>query len=108
MEKLWNLVGIKTFVGVNQGKRMKASRNVLPFRKTAACPASSALLSFRAGALSTAIATTVLQHLRTCDFCCAELGLLAHHRPATRTYKTPEIPVDLMILAESILHGMKG
>jgi hypothetical protein len=74
-----------------------------PFRKTAACPTSATLLSFRTTVLSAEIATTIREHLDTCDFCRAELVLLGHHRPPTRVYKTPEIPVDLRILAESIL-----
>jgi hypothetical protein len=46
----------------------------------------------------------VRQHLESCEFCNAELPLLAHHRadhpPA---FKPPEIPMNLRILAESIL-----
>lgn len=75
----------------------------VPFRKTAACPTSAALISFRTGVLPAEIAMTIREHLDACDFCCAELGLLAHHRPPTRNHKTPEIPIDLRILAESIL-----
>jgi hypothetical protein len=92
---------------VAEGKRMKASKNALPFRKTAACPASSALLSFRTGTLSAAVALTVQEHLVICDFCSAELPLLAHHRPANRPYRAPEIPMNLRILAESILCQIK-
>lgn len=90
-----------------EGKRMKASQNALPFRKTVACPTSTALLSFRRGSLSVGAAMLVQEHLNTCDFCNAELPLLAHHRPATRTYKAPEIPINLRILAESILCQVK-
>lgn len=82
---------------------MKASINTLPFRKTAACPASSALLSFRAGGLSVEVVQTVREHLAGCDFCCAEVVLLGHHRPGTQAIKTPEMPINLRILAESIL-----
>lgn len=82
---------------------MKASKNALPFRKTAACPASSALLAFRVGTMSAEIAGTIKEHLRICDFCSAELALLGHHSARTHTYKAPEMPVNLRILAESIL-----
>jgi hypothetical protein len=102
-KKLWKLGDIESFVVVNQGKRMKASKNALPFRKTAACPASSALLAFRVRTMSAGVAATVQEHLGVCDFCSAELKLLAHHRPAIRGYKTPEMPMNLRILAESIL-----
>jgi len=74
-----------------------------PFRKTAACPASATLVSYRCQNLPADIATTVSEHLRGCDFCCAELRLLAHHQPIITRYPTPEIPMNLRILAESIL-----
>ena len=82
---------------------MKASR-ALPFRKTAACPASVTLLSFIANALQANAAARVKKHLEVCDFCSAELPLLAEHRPAPEPVeKVPEIPMNLRILAESIL-----
>jgi hypothetical protein len=86
---------------------MKASKTTTPFLKTAACPASATLLSFRCKTLSTEAEMLVTDHLRVCDFCNAELPLLAHHQSAPSTAsKTPEIPMNLRILAESILsHG---
>ena len=82
---------------------MKASTERLEFRKTAACPASATLLSFRCNNLPADAATTVKEHLDQCDFCSAELPLLAHHQPVTGSQRTPDIPMDLRILAESIL-----
>ncbi len=82
---------------------MKTSTRTLPFLKTAACPASATLLSFRTGGLSAGTAVLVKGHLEECDFCSAELPLLAHHSAAERGLKAPEIPLDLRILAESIL-----
>ena len=82
---------------------MKTSKTTLDFKKTAACPASATLLSFRCRNLPGEFVISVKQHLGICDFCCAELRLLAHHQPSNRTYKTPEIPMNLRILAESIL-----
>jgi len=83
---------------------MKTSRTTLPFRKTATCPASATLVSFRCQNLPAETAKSIKDHLKDCDFCCAELTLLAHHEPAaTGAYKTPEIPMNLRILAESIL-----
>jgi hypothetical protein len=73
------------------------------FRKTAACPASATLLSFRAEKLSPMVGTLVSQHLESCEFCRAELPLLAHHRTERASAATPEIPMNLRILAESIL-----
>ena len=84
---------------------MKASITQLPFRKTAACPASATLVSFRCLNLPAEISNDVNEHLRTCDFCGAELRLLAHHQPLlSGGYKVPEIPMNLRILAESILN----
>jgi hypothetical protein len=83
---------------------MKTSTRTFPFRKTAACPASATLLSFRSDSLSAETAILVKGHLDVCDFCSAELPLLAHHTAgAERGIKAPEIPLDLRILAESIL-----
>ena len=81
---------------------MKTSTRTLPFLKTAACPASATLLSFCSDRLSAEATVVVKDHLEICDFCSAELPLLAHHT-AERGFKTPEIPLDLRILAESIL-----
>ena len=82
---------------------MMASKTTIPFLKTAACPASAALLSFRSKTLSTEAETLVTDHLKVCDFCNAELTLLAHDQSAPSPSKTPEIPMNLRILAESIL-----
>jgi|ERR1700752_936703 len=82
---------------------MNSSRAQLTFRKTAACPASSTLLSYRAEKLSRKLAGLVQTHLADCEFCAAELPLLAHHKPGRRQPRPPEIPTNLRILAESIL-----
>lgn len=82
---------------------MRTSRSTATFRKTAACPASATLLSFRANNLSAEAAGLVKDHLKVCDFCSAELPLLAHHQPMSGMDRIPEIPEGLRILAESIL-----
>jgi len=82
---------------------MGNSRKQLTFLKTAACPASSTLLSYRTEKLSPEIAKLVRKHLGGCEFCNAELRLLAHHKPIRGTPQPPEIPTNLRILAESIL-----
>ena len=83
---------------------MTSSTALLTFRKTAACPASATLVSYRREKLSQEIVALVRKHLVVCEFCNAELRLLAHHKPlAGRTPQTPEIPTNLRILAESIL-----
>ena len=81
---------------------MTGSRTQLTFRKTAACPTSTTLLSYSNEKLSRMMLTVVKQHLEMCEFCTAELKLLAHHR-RERGKQPPEIPENLKILAESIL-----
>ena len=84
---------------------MRVSTTTVEFRKTATCPASSTLLSYLCNNLPAEGATGVKEHLEDCDFCGAELRLLAHHQPFKGTNRTPEIPMDLRILAESILNS---
>jgi hypothetical protein len=86
---------------------MKGSKKTIPFRKTAACPSSTTLLYYRSEKLSIEVSTLVRYHLTSCDFCQAEVRLLAHHqRKQKPDAKTPDIPMNLRILAESILfHG---
>jgi len=83
---------------------MKGSKKNIHFRKTAACPSSNTLLYYRTEKLSQEISTLVGYHLIKCDFCRAELMLLAHHRRSTTNEeRPPEIPMNLRILAESLL-----
>jgi hypothetical protein len=83
---------------------MKGSQKQLTFRKTAGCPTSTTLLSLSDEQLSPMVSTVVRQHLETCEFCSAEIKLLAHHRRENQgSSKPPNIPTNLKILAESIL-----
>jgi anti-sigma factor ChrR (cupin superfamily) len=84
---------------------MKGQKHTIPFRKTTACPSSKTLLYFRSGKLSSEVSALVGYHLNVCDFCRAELMLLAHHQRTAKTEpKAPEIPMNLRILAESLLN----
>ena len=82
---------------------MKTAGTTFPFIKTAACPNAATLLSFRGNTLSKKAAKQVGEHLESCDFCNAEARLLAHHKAGRKGLKTPDIPMNLRILAESIL-----
>jgi len=83
---------------------MKTSKTTTPFIKTAACPASATLLSFYCDTLAAEATLPVRDHLAFCEFCNAELPLLAHHQAgAVVGSRTPEMPINLRILAESIL-----
>jgi hypothetical protein len=86
---------------------MKGTTTTVAFRKTAECPASATLVSYRANNLSADAAKDIRAHLKSCDFCSAELPLLAFHDPLGSTYKAPEMPINLRILAESILATKK-
>jgi hypothetical protein len=85
---------------------MKGPQETSPFRKTASCPSSDTLLAFSSQKLSPESSTLVKYHLTVCEFCGAEIPLLARHtRIQKGEDKAPEIPMDLRILAESILCG---
>ena len=80
------------------------SQNESVFEKTVACPSSATLLSYRTKELPKELLALVRLHLSTCEFCTAELALLAYHKAPRKGYdKAPEIPMNLRILAESLL-----
>ena len=83
---------------------MKGPKNTFSFRKTAGCPSSRTLLSYRLQKFSAEISVLVRYHLTECDFCKAEISLLAHDSHGDQQGEgTPEIPMNLRILAESLL-----
>jgi hypothetical protein len=87
---------------------MKVLQRTLPFTKTAACPASTTLLSFGRNSLAADAAVSVKGHLEFCDFCNAELPLLAHHQAGVAGGdRPPDLPINLRILAESILGSIQ-
>lgn len=89
---------------IGLGEEMKGITEKSSFSKTAHCPSSSTLLSFRLQQLSPEIGALIRFHLASCEFCGAELSLLAHHsRLLKGDDKVPELPMNLRILAESIL-----
>jgi hypothetical protein len=73
------------------------------FSQDCGVPFFATLLHYRNEKLSNQISALVKYHLNLCDFCRAELTLLAHHRRLKQDERTPEIPMNLRILAESIL-----
>ena len=82
---------------------MKAT-GVKSFRKSLACPSSNLLLSFRRRALPREVESLVKHHLGSCDFCYCEVPLLAFYKPPRKgEIRTPELPINLRLLAESIL-----
>jgi hypothetical protein len=82
---------------------MKAS-TVKSFSKKLACPSSHLLLSFHYQALAPEINFLVKHHLAGCDFCYSEIPLLAFYtQPLKGECRTPDLPINLRVLAESIL-----
>jgi anti-sigma factor RsiW len=74
-----------------------------PFRKTARCPTSQALLAYRGSLLSSNELSYIDRHLASCDFCNAELQLLMRYRGEAEEYSLAEMPAQLRRLAEDLL-----
>jgi hypothetical protein len=82
---------------------MKVS-SVKSFSKKLACPSSNLLLSFSHQALAPEINFLVKHHLAGCDFCYCEIPLLKFYNPPRKGECRPlELPINLRVLAESIL-----
>ena len=74
------------------------------FSKKLACPSSPLLLSFHCQALAPDINFLVKHHLAGCDFCYCEIPLLAFYTlPVKGEGRPPDLPINLRVLAESIL-----
>jgi hypothetical protein len=77
---------------------------MISFAKQANCPASDTLEAYRADALSAASRRGVTAHLRACDFCGAELRLLARATNVeVQVDDAPPVPLALRLFAESRL-----
>ena len=86
---------------------MKSS-TVKSFSKSLACPSSNLLLSFSSQTLSPEVNFLVKHHLAACDFCYCEIPLLSFYStPLKGEMRAPEIPINLRVLAESILPTSK-
>src|ERR1051325_2651251 len=86
---------------------MKPS-TVKSFSKKLACPSSKLLLSFTTRRLAPEIRFLVKHHLIECDFCYCEIPLLSHQMTWSKSEtRVPELPINLRILAESILSQRK-
>ena len=82
---------------------------VKSFSKKLACPSSNLLLSFTSQTLAPEISFLVKHHLAACDFCYCEIPLLSFYSaPLKSEPRAPEIPINLRVLAESILLRRKS
>src|SRR3989442_7484278 len=74
------------------------------FSKKLACLSSSLLLSFRTQSLAPQISFLIKHHLASCDFCNCEIPLLDFYTsPLKGECRAPDLPMNLRVLAESIL-----
>jgi hypothetical protein len=75
------------------------------FAKKETCPSSHTLASFATDALTPLAHRATHAHLRACDFCGAEMSLLARSdaREAATTDVVPPVPLALRLFAESHL-----
>lgn len=75
------------------------------FEKQVSCTPSQTLAALRAGALSPLARQSAELHARSCDFCAAELQLLAASAPAEEftTPEPPPVPLALRLFAETML-----
>ncbi|SRR6266566_468563 len=80
------------------------SQGVGSFKKQAACPSSKTLLDFCSVGLASEVSKLLEWHLDECDFCWAEMKLLAYYvAPCREEGRSPSIPVNLRLLAEALL-----
>ena len=83
-----------------------SSMTVSGFCKQVACPSAEILLQYHLTRLGFDEKAWVISHLEACDFCCAELQLLASHPAQDESFaETLDVPLPLRRLAEAILGG---
>jgi hypothetical protein len=73
------------------------------FRKSASCPSSDSLLGYQGRSIRLDERTRIETHLTFCDFCNAELQLLARFQRNTETSVPVEMPTELRRMAERLL-----
>ena len=105
--ELWKYEPIEAFVLVTQEGECRnsfmSSSFASLFCKTAGCPTSQVLLAYRCSLASPTDLAYVESHLGSCDFCGAELQLLARYRGESEEYSFAEMPEHLRQLAEDLL-----
>ncbi len=90
--------------GPTSGAMSMIATSVKPFSKKLSCPSSHLLVSFTRGALAREINSLIKHHLTTCDFCHCEMPLLEFYTaPSRGECRVPDLPINLRVLAESIL-----
>lgn len=75
------------------------------FEKARQCPSSEVLLSYQQQDLVRGQSWPIAAHLAVCDFCSAELQLLANYPAVKEAQEIPPMPASLRALAEALLAG---
>lgn len=78
------------------------------FRKGRGCPSSQNLLAYWESTLLFPHQRYVETHLRSCDFCRAELQLLTRYPDQPEEYFSVEMPLQLRRFAEHLLRRSSG
>lgn len=82
------------------------------FEKQLSCPSSDSLLGYAKSSLSQASSRVVELHLADCDFCGAELQLLAQHRPVDESVSqsTPSLItlVSIPLMRKSMTNAKRA
>lgn len=75
------------------------------FRKKATCPSANNLVQHLSEERHSKEGERIERHLGSCDFCYAEVHLLARHPAKAEEIVTPIVPEHLRLLAEALLTG---
>jgi hypothetical protein len=73
------------------------------FCKNEECPSSQDLFAFQNGDISVEDGRYIRLHLRTCEFCTAEVEFYAHYPEQAEVTEPGKIPQPLFELAEALL-----
>ena len=73
------------------------------FCKSEECPSSHELLEFQTGDLRRLRASEISKHLKSCEFCSAEVEFYDHYPQEDGLTEATEIPPPLFELAEALL-----
>lgn len=81
------------------------SIKMITFCKNANCPASQDLLAFQKGETTEKENNAIGGHLKSCEFCAAEIEFYAQFPQDSETIASVEIPLPLFQLAEALLNN---
>src|SRR6059058_335967 len=94
---VWNFGSIRAFMQLDESikAKMNPPSSAQEFCKTTLCPSSEKLLRYRRRRLPIKDRHAISAHLRSCDFCSAEIELLKRHRNEAEELRAAEMPSHL-------------